>query len=213
VATAPSQEAEPSQRLTRKGQATRRRIVTKAAALMYERGVAGTSTEDVQLAAGVSSSQIYHYFADKKTLVRAVIAHQTETVLDFHEPLLSRLDSIEALEAWRDLVVDLCREPDRRRGCPIGSLSSELSGQDPDAHADLAAGFERWEYAIRDGLAAMRERGELRADIDPERLALAMLAAIQGGLLLGEARGDSAALEAVLEAMIDHIRGHRPAGG
>ena len=52
----------------------------------------------------------------------------------------------------------------------------------------------------------MRERGELRADIDPERLALAILAAIQGGLLLGQAPGDSAALEAALETMIDRIR-------
>ena len=174
--------------------------------------VAGTSTEDVQLAAGVSSSQIYHYFAGKKTLVRAVIAHQTATILDFHQPLLSRLDSIEALEAWRDLVVDLCRRPGRRRGCPIGSLCSELAGQDPDAHADLVAGFERWEHAIRDGLTTMRERGELGADIDPARLALAILAAIQGGLLLGQARGDSAALEAALDAMIDRIRHSRPAG-
>lgn len=200
---------EPVPQLTRKGQETRDRIVSAAAELMHGRGVTGTSTEDVQLAAGVSASQIYHYFGDKRTLVRAVIAYQTDAVVGAQLPLLGRLDSIEALEAWRDLVIDIHREQGIPRGCPIGSLSSELAGRDPEARADLVAGFDRWESAIRGGLEAMRERGELPVDADPQRLALAMLAAIQGGLLLSEARQDSVALEVALDGVIDGIRHHR----
>ncbi len=52
-------------KLTPKGRATRERIVAAAAALTYERGVAGTSTEEVREAAGVSASQLYHYFDSK----------------------------------------------------------------------------------------------------------------------------------------------------
>ena len=89
--------------------------------------IAGTSTDDVRAAAGVSTSQIYHYFSDKNALVRAVIAHQTDAVLDAQEPLLSRLDSMAALRAWRDLVVSLQRERNFSGGCPIGSLASELA--------------------------------------------------------------------------------------
>src|SRR3712207_5595474 len=95
-----------ARKLTAKGEATRARIVAAAAGLMYERGVAGTSTEDVLAAAGVTSpSQLYHYFGDKRSLVRAVIQYQTELMLAFQTPLLSRLDSFEALETWRDAVV------------------------------------------------------------------------------------------------------------
>jgi AcrR family transcriptional regulator len=47
---------------------------------MYEHGVAGTTTEDILQAAGVSNSQLYHYFADKAELTRAVIAYQ---IVDF----------------------------------------------------------------------------------------------------------------------------------
>ena len=57
-----------------------------AAALIYEHGVAGTSTEDVQAAAGVSASQVYHYFGDKRSLIRAVIGYQTNAILGFQEP-------------------------------------------------------------------------------------------------------------------------------
>ena len=60
-------------RITPKGERTRARIVEKAAALIHERGVAGTFLEDVKAAAGVSGSQLYHYFPDKDELVQAVI--------------------------------------------------------------------------------------------------------------------------------------------
>jgi len=192
-------------RLTRKGQATRERIVAAAARLMFERGVAGTSTDDVQHAAGVSTSQIYHYFSDKRTLVRAVIAHLTEGVLGVQQPLLSQLDSMEGLRAWRDHLVGMKRKVGGRGGCPIGSLGSELSESDDEARVAVAEGFARWEGAIRDGLRAMHRRGELRADADPDALALGTLSALQGGLLLSQIRQDTAALEAGLDAMLDHI--------
>jgi TetR/AcrR family transcriptional repressor of nem operon len=195
------------QRLTRKGRATRERIVVAAAGLMYERGVAGTTTEDVQKAAGgISPSQIYHYFQDKKSLVQAVIEHQTQAVLAFQEPFLSALDSFEALEAWRDTIVATQRQRNCMGGCPIGSLASELADQDPHARTALAGSFARWQTAIRDGLQAMRDRRELRAGADPDSLALAMLTALQGGLLMTQTRRDTLALETVLDAMIDRIR-------
>jgi AcrR family transcriptional regulator len=199
-------------RLTRKGQATRDRIVSTAAQLMFERGVAATSTDDVQKAAAVSTSQIYHYFADKRALVRAVITFQTEAVLGAQQALLADLDDMGALRAWRDAIVALQHQRQCQGGCPIGSLGAELAETDPDARADVAAGFARWERAIADGLRAMHSRGELRGDIDPERLALATLTALQGGLLLTQLRRDTAPLEAVMDAMLAHIESFTTTG-
>lgn len=198
-----------SGRLTPKGQATRDRIVAAAAGLMFERGVAGTSTEDVLKAARVASpSQLYHYFGDKRALVQAVIEYQTQSVLGFQRTLLSRLDSFEALEAWRDAIVGAQLARGHHSGCPIGSLSAELSDRDPRARAELATAYGQWEEAIRGGLEAMRDRGELTEDADPGRLALALLTALQGGLLMDQARQDTVALEVVLTAMIERVRCH-----
>jgi TetR/AcrR family transcriptional regulator, transcriptional repressor for nem operon len=190
---------------TRKGQATRQRIVEVAAALMSEHGVAETSTLDVQNAAGISASQLYHYFSDKKALIHAVVVHQTEAVLAAQSSMLAQLDSIEGLEAWRDAMVELQQRLQCQGGCPMGSLSSMLADIDPDARATLAAGFARWEDAIRQGLRSMQERGELSPDADVDSLALATLAAVQGGLLLTQARRDTLALSTVLTVVIDRI--------
>jgi TetR/AcrR family transcriptional repressor of nem operon len=191
--------------LTPKGRATRERIVAAAADLMFEQGVAGTSLQDVQQAARVSGSQLYHYFGDKASLVRAVIAWQGETVLGRQQPWLSRLDSVAGIRAWRDYVVSTMRRRECRGGCHIGSLASELSDLEPAARSDLAAAFGRWISAIRGGLQAMQDRGELRADADVLRLACALMAAVEGGLLLAKAQRDVAPLEAALDTVIDHI--------
>jgi TetR/AcrR family transcriptional regulator, transcriptional repressor for nem operon len=204
MATAPTS----GPRLTRKGQETHRRIVSEAADLMYKQGVAGTSIEQVQAAAGVSASQIYYYFGDKDGLVRAVIDHQTENVLGVQKPLLANLDSIEALQAWRDVIVSIHRDGRNQQGCPMGSLSSELTRSTPQARAGLLAGFKLWEQALRDGLRVMQDRGELPDRVDPDRFALALLAAVQGGLVLTQARRDTVALEASLDTVIDCLRGH-----
>jgi AcrR family transcriptional regulator len=201
--------AEKPARLTRKGAATRARIVEAAAQLMFERGVAGTSTEDVRTASGVSNSQLYHYFADKNALVQAVIAHQTEEILAGQEPLLSSLDSLPALEAWRDLLVDLQRQRQCVGGCPLGSLSTELAESNEPARVALADGFARWESPIRDGLHRMRERHELPPDTDVDQLALGILAALQGGLLLTQALRDVTPLRAGLNLALDHVRALR----
>lgn len=196
--------------LTRKGQATRDRIVAAAAALMHQRGVAATTTEDVQTAAGVSASQLYHYFGDKASLTRAVIDFQTTTILGFQEPVLARLDSLDALHDWADAIVDIQRAKNFHGGCPLGSLSSELAENDSAARESLAASYLRWQNAIRDGLAVMCERGELTNAADVDELATTLLATLQGALLLAQALRDGRPLQIALHTVIDHIATFAP---
>ncbi|MDT5066891.1 MAG: TetR/AcrR family transcriptional regulator, transcriptional repressor for nem operon [Mycobacterium sp.] len=198
--------------VTAKGRATRDRIVAAAASLMCTRGVAATSTEDVRAAAHVSSSQIYHYFADKRSLTRAVIEHQTDAIVGMQESLLARLDNVDALRAWAQVIVTFQRNGGYRGGCPLGTLASELAENDTDAREELAASYQRWQRAIRTGLVAMADRGEFVAGTDVDSLATALLTALQGGLLLCKTLRDGEPLETGLNTMIDHIESFTAAG-
>lgn len=191
--------------LTGKGQRTRSRIVEHAARLMFERGVAGTTIEDVRAAAKVSNSQIYHYFADKNALVRAVIEHQTDAVVGPQEQLFARLDTMDGLRAWREFIVGHQRRVHCVGGCPIATLSSELAEGDESVRRQLAGSFARWENGIRDGLRSMHEAGRLRPDADPDALALATLASLQGGLLLTQLQRDIRPIEIALDASLSLI--------
>jgi len=197
--------------LTDRGQATRDRIVTAAAALMVERGVAAVSMRDVRANASVSGSQLSHYFGDKQSLIRAVIAHQADDVIRKHQmPELGELDSFDALDLWAQFNIESLEAQHCQGGCSYGSLAGELVECDPCLRGDLAAGFERWEQLFRHGLTLMRQRGDLRPDADPDQLTYAIMAALQGGMLLGQTARDAAPLRAALSSVLDYTRSFAP---
>ncbi|MFE2527387.1 TetR/AcrR family transcriptional regulator [Streptomyces sp. NPDC059382] len=205
----PVETGEPEKRrLTKAGRRTRERIVETAAELMFHRGAGGTSIPDIQAAAGVSASQIYHYFGDKQGLVLAVINHQTDAKLAQQRPLLDSLDSIEALREWCDTAGDRQDAMGCEGGCEIGSLAGELADGDQAARTVLVAAFDRWETPIRLGLARMQSRGELSENADVAALAAALMAAIQGGMLLSQVRRSSTAYRQATSAVIDHIESY-----
>jgi TetR/AcrR family transcriptional repressor of nem operon len=200
------EEAADGRPLTRRGRETRQRIVAAAAELMFENGVAETTLEDIRAAAGVSGSQVYHYFEDKQALVRAVIDYQADAVLDTQGAHLDQLDTLPGLRAWRDFLVEHQRRLGCRGGCPIGALGAEVAETDAVARLAAARGLRRWEGRIRDGLRTMHSRGDLPSGASPDDLALATLAALQGGLLLTQLQRDTRPLEVTLDAMLDRIQ-------
>jgi TetR/AcrR family transcriptional repressor of nem operon len=191
--------------LTPKGRATRDRIVAAASELMLQRGVARTTIEGIQQAAGISTSQMYHYFTGKNDLVAAVIDFQTGNVLGVQQLGLDRIECIADLHRWRDIMVDLVRGLGCAGGCPLGSMANELSESDPVARARLAKSFAQWENMIYDGLKTIVARGEIPEGTDVDRIALALLAGIQGGLLLSQVRRDTGPLEAAVDTMIEYL--------
>lgn len=197
----------PSSRFTRKGLATRAHIIEVAARLMFERGVANTSIDQVRRAADVGGSQMSHYFRDKRDLTRHVIDARRDGVRAFHsQPRFAALDSLDALQAWADACVSDIDAVYRVGGCVYGSLAGELIEADNEIHDDLAAGYDQWIELFRAGLASMRDRGALRPEADPRHLAVALVAAHQGGAMLTHATGDPEPLRTAVNAAVDYVR-------
>ena len=192
--------------LTRKGQATRERILEAATELIGRHGVAGTSTEDVRKAAGVSGSQLYHYFDSKQALIRAVITRQAEVPLVPGRPIMGALDSFDALRAWADAAVEHQEHNSGRGECTLTSLAGELGPVDEPTREDLCNGFQRWRSLVHDGLRAMRERGELRPEADLEELSMALLTALQGGSLLSQTLRTAEPMRASMNAALAYVR-------
>jgi AcrR family transcriptional regulator len=196
--------------LTSKGAATRARIVEGAAALVREQGVANVGLDDIRAATATSKSQLFHYFpGGKSDLVGAIADLQNERVLQAQRPFLDTLDTWEAWEGWRDAVVaHYSSQP--YWGCPIGALASELMGNDPALGAQVAACMDRWRAYLQAGLTRMRAAGRLGDDADPEKLALAIFASLQGGLLLTQTTQSVAPLVAALDVALSALRSLAP---
>jgi AcrR family transcriptional regulator len=195
----------PGEPRTGRGRASRERIVQRAAELFAERGVAGTSLDEVLSAAGAGKSQLYHYFRGRDELVEAAVGLRCTQVLAGLTQALGSVASLAELEqALAGFVAGF--EQMGLPGCPIGSLVAEVAGRNEGARLQTAAAFDAWERLFADAIGRMRERGELRADAAPGVLATALLASIEGGLVLSQARKDPASLRVAVDAGLAGVR-------
>jgi len=195
----------PGEPRTGRGRASRERIVESAAELFAQRGVAGTSLDEVLAAAGAGKGQLYHYFRGRDELVEAAVGLRCSQVVAGLTQALGSAASLSELEqALGGFVAgfDQMGMP----GCPIGSLAAEVAEQNEGARLQTAAAFDSWEKLLADALGRMRERGELRADASPAVLATALLASIEGGMVLSQTRKNSASLHIALEAGLARVR-------
>ena len=98
------------------------------------------------------------------------------------------------------------------------TLGVRKRNQNSACHASVAAikpppTTHRSEAGIRAGLQAMYESGRLVPHADPDALAMAILAAMQGGLLLTQLNRDTRPLEQSLDAVLSLVASltvHRP---
>lgn len=198
--------------ITERGRQTRRRIVAAATEVVAERGVGGASLDEVGARASASRSQMYHYFADKVDLLRAVAEATNDAVLDGQRPLFDELGTWTGLTQWMDALVEMQEELHGRGGCPIANLVAQLGERDDDIRVQLASGFDRWEEELRAGLFNMVVTGELLPDTDVDLLAASTLASLQGGLVLTQARRNPQALRRAFDGALTLIATFRSAG-
>ncbi|BBY24418.1 TetR/AcrR family transcriptional regulator [Mycobacterium stomatepiae] len=179
-------DVQDEQRLTAKGRATRDRIVQAAAQLIVTEGLSAANMENVRKAASVSGSQLAHYFADKGTLIRAVIRRQIGVVLDFHrQPTLGDLDTFDDFERWIDLNLRYLRRIGTSGGTPTyHALTAQLAKSDDATRATLATGYWQWVDLLEVAIQRMKDNRALIASADPRKLALAIISAHQGGATL-----------------------------
>jgi AcrR family transcriptional regulator len=191
--------------LTAKGRDTRRRIVETASDLMVERGVSAVSLDEVGRVTSTSKSQMYHYFASKDDLVAAVVICVRDRILAFQGDLLVAVESVDGLRTWADSIIVFQRDAPQWSGCPLGTLSSELIGETGTSRPDIQEAFASWQLLLTDTLVRLRDSGKLQADADPERLATATLASLEGGLLMSKALQDESPLAIALDSALDYL--------
>jgi AcrR family transcriptional regulator len=195
----------PGEPMTRRGRASRERIVERAAELFAERGIAATTVDEVLAAAGAGKGQFYHYFRSRDELAAAAVGYRCAQVVAGLAEALGGVSSLAGLEeALAGFVAGF--EQSGMPGCPIGTLATEVAGRNEDARVQAAAGFDAWERLLADALQRMRQRGELRADAPPAVLATGLLASIEGGMVLSQARRDISSLRVAVDAGLAQVR-------
>ncbi|WP_052423835.1 TetR/AcrR family transcriptional regulator [Nonomuraea candida] len=165
---------------TRKGEATRARIVAGAAEALLSLGIAEATLDDLRAPSGASKSQIFHYFpGGRDELLTAVARFEAARAVSALQLKMPPLTTWAAWAAWRHQVLG---EYDRAGvACPLRVLVNDLAPATPGARLLVAEVLRRWHDHLVRGITEMRAKGEIRDTLDPDEAAAAIIAAVHGG--------------------------------
>ncbi len=153
-AASPQQTA-PGKRAAQ-GRATRGQLIEVATSLFADRGYEGTSIEAVLAAAGVSRGALYHHFAGKEALFKAVLQALSERVTaQVTEAIRDCTDPVDAMHTGALAWIDLAGDPVIQRVMLVDAVS--------------VLGWEQWQ-AMDEGRTVGATRAMLQAVSDSGRL-------------------------------------------
>lgn len=197
---------------------TRGKILEAAFAEFYLRGFQGASLDRILTAAGVTKGALYHHFRDKAALGYAVLEEVVrEPILEAYLAPLATLepdaDPLAALQGTLRRRPDDFLETGIGLGCPLNNLTQEMSPLDEGFRSRVAASLETWTDGLADAIRTARDRGFVRREVDPRRIAGFVVASIEGAFGAAKAADSVDVLRANLEVLADFLDTLRPEAG
>jgi len=184
---------------------TRAQLLRAGLDAVMENGWAATSVDKVLAAVGVPKGSFYHYFPSKDAFGFALL----ETYQAFFLRRLARCFGerpggtvpgfTHGLAAFLSESAAGMRRYHWRRGCLVGTLGQEMAGLHDGFRARLDAAVAAWEAELATSIRAAQSRGELRPELDPERLARSFWAAWEGAVLRARLSRSAAPLVCAVE--------------
>lgn len=189
-------------------EATRALLIDAARTLFVQKGYADTGTPEIVAAAGVTRGALYHHFADKQALLRAVVERESRSVADeIDRAAPADLAPVDALVAGGEAFVSAMAKPGRTRLLLLDG-PAVLGRGEMDA-IDLAMGAMR---SLRVGLALAMRAGEI-GPLPLDALTAILSAAFDRAALAIESGGEAADHRAVLSALIRGLTAESAANG
>ncbi len=170
-------------RCNRPSEATRQQLLAAAFEEIHRVGFQSASVSRILKHTGVTKGALYHYFPSKKALGYAVLDEMIrQGMREFWIEPLQAGHPIDAIihtitEAGRQMTLD-----DIRLGCPLANLSQEMSPVDEGFRERIESIYAEWRDGIAAGLRRGQEAGEIRRDVDPDGMAVMIVATLEGCL-------------------------------
>jgi TetR/AcrR family transcriptional repressor of lmrAB and yxaGH operons len=175
---------------------SRAALVDTAAILFRRQGYAATGVNQILEQADVKAGSLYHHFPRGKQQLAAAVVDGVGTGIE--QRLRELLDSgrpvPNIVDGWIDLMASGL-STDKRDGCPIEPIATESVNASAEVREASARAFGGWCLALADRL-----RTDGWTAQEAEQTALAVIALIEGALILSRIAGEADALHAAKAA-------------
>lgn len=185
---------------------TRSRIIDAAKIKFHSRSYADVGIKEICDSAEIQKGSFYHFFRSKRDLALAVIDDFAADwadgfvaeAFDPELPPMERIDYlIDAAYYWQKSIKE---KYGSMPGCLFGNLALEISTKDSVLRAKLIAVFSHAKSHFKTALDEAIEQGIL-TPLDTELTAEAMLAYLEGMILIAKSKNDPEVIYTLGSAM------------
>ncbi|MBU1454155.1 MAG: TetR/AcrR family transcriptional regulator [Proteobacteria bacterium] len=167
-----------------KGQETQKHILTESRKLFTVQGFQNTSISQVIAATQVKKGNLYYYFPSKEELGLAVLVdardeffHILDNSLIGETPILKIMHSCNSIMA-------LMQQTNFVGGCLFGNTALEMADSNSRFGKIIQEIFSHWTKRIENELQRATDLGLLNTPVPPDSLATAIVAILEGGIML-----------------------------
>jgi AcrR family transcriptional regulator len=191
---------------TTKSERTRQFIIEATADIFNKKGYAGTSLTDLTEATKLTKGSIYGNFASKEEVALAAFDYNWTQ-------LNSRIKAKEQeCPCYRDKLLvyaaiykHVGMDTLSHGGCPVLNTATEADDTNPQLKEKAAAAFTSWKAHLVSLLRKGVDAGEFQAAIDPEQIALTMIALIEGSIMIMKLTHQSKYFTAIQQSLTSYI--------
>ena len=159
-------------------------VLEAAMDAFWQKGFEATSLSDLCDCTGLHKGSLYQAFGDKHQLFMRALSHYANK--EFHEVMAVTQQSDTPLAKVLAAVHKICEDAGHEKGCMIINSMVELAPHDPKVKAALQGFGEQRLGAMAAMLGKAQEAGEIRAELDPQKLARQLMVTLAGSAAMAK---------------------------
>ena len=176
-------------------------VLEAAMDAFWQKGYESTSMSDLCDCTGLHKGSLYQAFGDKHQLFMRALAHYAES--EFHEVMKVVEQQDTALGRVRAAVGKICDDAGNDKGCMMINSMVELAPHDPEVKAALQKFGGQRLGAMAEMIAQAQQAGEIRAELEPEKLARQLMVTLAGSAAMVKGFLEREQILEVIEGLID----------
>lgn len=178
-----------------KGQETRNHILKESRRLFTLKGFHNTSINEIITVTGVKKGNLYYHFPSKEELGLAVlVGAKDEFFKIFDDSLVGDNSALKIINSC-NFIMAMMQQTNFVGGCLFGNTALEMIDSNPRFGMIIQEVFSHWTGRIEHELINATKSGLLNNPVPPDALATAIVAILEGGIMLSRVYKNKNALE------------------
>jgi TetR/AcrR family transcriptional regulator, transcriptional repressor for nem operon len=191
-----------------KAERTRQFIVKKTSPIFNTKGYAGTSIADMTDATGLTKGSIYGNFANKDEVALAVFDYNLQKVNAIIDAELEQQASAkDKLLVYVRVYDNFLKYPFPVGGCPILNTAIEADDTHHLLKNKAVEAIAAWKRKLTELITTGIQQKEFRSDVNPEQVALTIIAMIEGAIMITKLTGKTNFLRSIMQSVKNMIEG------